>query len=136
MGTWDIDPFGNDTACDWAYMLEETGDLSLLESTIENVLAAGDEYLEAYEAEEALAAVEVIARLLGHWGTRNAYTEPVDLWVERYRLKPSPDLLRRAEAAIDRILTTPSELLELWEDSDDGEAWKQSVHELKTRVHG
>ena len=28
MGAWSNDPFGNDTACDWKYSLEESNDLS------------------------------------------------------------------------------------------------------------
>lgn len=134
MGAWDTDAFGNDTACDWAYSLEDTGDLVLVESTIDKVLATGSDYLEAPEAEEALAAAEVIARLKGNWGIRTVYTEPVDSWVERTQLKPSSDLARKAHAAIDRILNSPSELLELWEDSEEADAWKQSVSELKSRI--
>jgi hypothetical protein len=134
MGTWDTDAFGNDAACDWAYSLEGTGDLSLVESTIDRVLAMENDYLEAPDAEEALAAAEVIARLQGNWGIRNAYTEPADFWVERTQLKPSSDLVRKAHAAIDRIVHSPSELLELWEDSEEVDAWKQSVSELKSRI--
>ncbi len=31
MGVWSHEPFGNDTANDWAYGLEETTDLSYVE---------------------------------------------------------------------------------------------------------
>jgi hypothetical protein len=34
MGAWSRDRFGNDTACDWAYGLEEVSDLSLVRSTM------------------------------------------------------------------------------------------------------
>jgi hypothetical protein len=134
MGTWDIDAFGNDTACDWGYSLEDTNDLSLVESTIDRVLATGSDYLEVPDAEEALAAVEVIARLQGNWGIRNAYTEPVDAWVERNQLTPSTELVQKAHAAIDRIQISPSELLELWEESEMVDEWKQSVLDLRARV--
>ena len=134
MGAWDTDAFGNDTACDWAYSLEGSGDLSLVESTIDRVLATGSDYLEAPEAEEALAAAEVIARLQGNWGIRNVYSEPVDTWVQRTQLKPSPNLVRKAHAAIDRMVNSPSELLELWEDSEEVEAWIQSVSDIKSRI--
>lgn len=134
MGTWDIDAFGNDTACDWGYSLEDTNDLSLVESTIDRVLATGSDYLEVTDAEEALAAAEVIARLQGNWGIRNAYTEPVDAWVERNQLTPSAELVQKAHAAIDRIQTSPSELLELWEESEMVDEWKQSVLDLRIRV--
>jgi hypothetical protein len=134
MGTWDIDAFGNDTACDWGYSLEDTNDLSLVESTIDRVLATGSDYLEVTDAEEALAAVEVIARLQGNWGIRNAYTEPVDAWVESNQLTPSAELVQKAHAAIARIQTSPSELLELWEESEMVDEWKQSVLDLRARV--
>lgn len=134
MGAWDVDAFGNDTACDWAYGLEETDDLLLVENTIEWVLSAGDDYLEAPDAEEALAAAEVIARLQGNWGLRNAYSEPVDKWVEQHSLKPPAGLARKARAAIDRILAPPSELLELWEESEVFADWKAAVLDLKSRV--
>jgi hypothetical protein len=134
VGTWGTTSFGNDTACDWAFGLKDTRDLSLVERTIAKVLEAGDSYLEAPEAEEALAAAEVVARLLGNWGERDAYTEPVDDWVERNPLKPSTDLVAKAVAAIDRIVSAPSELLELWQESDDLEAWRLSVLTLRARV--
>lgn len=134
MGAWSTDSFGNDTACDWAYGLEGTSDLSLVENTIEDVLGTGGEYLEAPEAEEAIAAAEVVARLQGNWGVRNAYTEPADAWVEQIKLTPPAELAQKARAAIDRILTEPSELKELWEESDESDAWKESVTELKSRI--
>ena len=57
MGAWDTDPFGNDTACDWIYELEETDDLSLIENTLQRIHDAGPEYLEAPDAEEAIPAL-------------------------------------------------------------------------------
>jgi hypothetical protein len=134
MGTWGTDAFGNDAACDWGYLLEDTNDFSLVERSIDRVLATGSDYLEVPDAEEALAAVEVIARLQGNWGIRNAYTETVDSWVELNPLTPSTELVQKAHEAIDRILNPPSELLELWEESEMADEWKRSVFELKSRV--
>lgn len=37
--------------------------------------------------------------------------------------------------ALDRILTEPSELLELWEESD-GEEWKAGVRQLRAVLAG
>ncbi|HXA46345.1 MAG TPA: DUF4259 domain-containing protein, partial [Burkholderiaceae bacterium] len=65
MGTWSHEPFGNDTANDWAYGLEETKDMSFIESALDRVIEQSGDYLEAPEAEEAIAAIEVIAKLLG-----------------------------------------------------------------------
>jgi hypothetical protein len=133
MGSWADDPFGNDTACDWKYGLDEVEDLSLIEETIQRVLEAGDEYLEAPEAEEAIAAADTLARLMGRFYIRNSYTESVDEWVEKHKLKPSPELVAAAINAIDRILRPPSELLDLWTDAD-GDGWKQQMIALKERL--
>lgn len=134
MGAWDVDAFGNDTALDWAYGLEQSEDLSLLEQTLQTVLDAGEDYLEAPEAEEGLAAAEVVARLLGNWGVRNAYTEAVDAWVTGIGLKPGPDLLEMARAAVSRVMAWPSELLELWQDSDALADWQAAVLDLSARL--
>ena len=45
MGAWSADNFGNDDAADWAYGLEETNDLSLVEATIAAALSTDEEYL-------------------------------------------------------------------------------------------
>ena len=41
MGAWGTGTFDNDTACDWAYGLDEVNDLSLVKRTLESVLDAG-----------------------------------------------------------------------------------------------
>lgn len=38
MGTWSHEPFGNDSANDWAYDLEDQSDLSLVVGAIQAVL--------------------------------------------------------------------------------------------------
>jgi hypothetical protein len=133
MGTWGSGAFQNDTAADWAFELETAEDLSPVLLAITGVLQVGDEYLDVDDACCALAACEVVARLKGNWGTRDAYSEPVDLWVEAHPETPRPDLVKGALAAIDRILKPPSELLELWQE-EDAEEWIGSVEELRRRV--
>jgi hypothetical protein len=75
-----------------------------------------------------------VARLQGNSGTRDSYTEEVDAWVERIRLLPSPDLAAKARRALDRVLTGPSELMELWGESEESDAWQAAVKELKGRI--
>ena len=134
MGTWSTDSFGNDTACDWAYDLEQVSDLALVRETLQKVVACGGDYLEANEAEEAIAAAEVIARLKGNFGERNSYTETTDNWVAAHSQQPPQDLIALAASALDRILKPPSELLELWKEGEDFETWKSSVLDLKNRT--
>lgn len=133
MGARDVDTFDNDTACDWAYDLEGTADLSYVRDAIGAVLEVGNEYLDSDEACMALAACEVLARLKGHWGKRDSYTETVDKWVQAHPQTPPADLIDAAVSAIDRIRTQPSELLELWEEGAAAD-WHASVDDLRKRV--
>jgi len=134
MGAWSHEAFGNDDAGDWIAQLEERKDLGLVESTLDAVLAIGDDYLEAPEASEAIAAAEVVARLRGRPGSADAAAEAVDAWVERVKLQVPPALTAKARRALDRILTEPSELMELWDESEDAAAWRASVEDLKARL--
>jgi len=134
MGAWSHESFGNDDACDWAARLDEYDDLSLVEATLDTVLEAGDDDLEAPEASEAIAAADVVARLQGNPGTADALPEELEAWVERIQLLPSADLAAKARRALDRVLAGPSELMELWDESGESEAWQASVRELKGRI--
>jgi tetratricopeptide (TPR) repeat protein len=133
MGTWSHEAFGNDTACDWACGLEESADFSLVEEAIAAVLSNAKQYLDASLAEEGLAAIEVIARLRGHPGYNNAYTENVDVWVARTRIKPQQKLVKNALAALDAIAGDQSELQELWSEGD-GARWLESIQDLRNRL--
>jgi hypothetical protein len=135
MGAWASDSFGDDDACDWAYELEDCNDLSFIEATLDRVLETADCYLEAPDASRAIAAVEAIARLQGNWGERSPYSEAVDKWVEKTKLTPSKVLVLKAHRAIERILSKQSELLELWQESEEFENWRTAVRALRSRVN-
>lgn len=134
MGAWSHESFGNDDACDWAARLDEYDDLSLVEATLDTVLEAGDDELEAPEASEAIAAAEVVAWLQGNPGMADDLPEELGAWVERIRLLPSADLAAKARRALDRVLAGPSELMELWDESGEAAAWQAAVRELKGRI--
>ena len=134
MGAWGTGNFDNDTACDWAYGLEGERDHGLIERTLDAVLAADKDYVGASNAERALAAADALALLLGHGGGRNAYTETVHAWAAAHPLPPSAALLDKARCAIHRVLGPESELRELWEGSDDADAWRKTVENLQARL--
>jgi hypothetical protein len=136
MGTWDVGTFDNDTAADWAFGLEEQADTAYVAATLARVVEGGGELLDSDAATEGLAAAEVVARLRGNWGARDAYTEPVDEWVEAHPGAPSAELIAQALAAIDRVLAEPSELLDLWAETEHLDRWKAEVQDLRTRVAG
>ncbi len=134
MGTWGANTFDNDRACDWEEELEDVNDLSLVHNTLAQVIATGAEYLESGVACEGLAACEVIARLKGNWGIRDAYTEVIDNWVQRHPMEPPIELISQALAVIDRVLTIPSELMEAWAQVSENEQWREAVADLRSRV--
>jgi hypothetical protein len=131
MGAWGIGTFENDTACDFAAEVAEASGLVVLEQALDRVLASTN-YLEARDAEEGLAAADIVARLNGSPGDRDAYTAEID--VERSRTTPSEALIEKARRSVTRILTEPSELLQLWQVSGDFGAWKDSVKEVSRRL--
>jgi hypothetical protein len=133
MGAWGELAFDNDTANDWAYDLEGLDDLSLVEAAFDELEEVGSDYLDQDVACPALAACEVIARLRGNAGYKNAYTEKVDEWVAANEIVPHQALIDRAVAAIDRILDAKSELRELWEEGD-ATVWHAAVADLRRRV--
>jgi hypothetical protein len=134
MGAWGVGSFENDTACDWTYGLDEVEDLSLVRETLAAALDCGEDYLDADLACEALAACEVLARLKGNWGLRDSFSETVDRWVESHPMEVPADLVDTALYAIDRTLTPPSELLELWEEGAEAGEWRKDVEDLRSRV--
>lgn len=133
MGAWSHEAFGNDSALDWAFGLEEVDDLSLIESALAAVLDEPAGALDASAGTEALAAIELVARLRGQAGGEACPNVAQD-WVARTRLTPPEPLVRRALAVLERIGGEGSELKELWDDSDSAQDWQASVADLRHRL--
>ena len=136
MGTWALDAFGNDYAMDWAQDLHEYKTLELVETTLDNVIDSQQAELEAPFAAEALAALEVIARLQGQPGENDPATAEVDEWVSACKKKVTPPLLEKARLAFERIMAESSELRQLWQDSEHFTDWQADVAALRGRVLG
>ena len=134
MGAWGVGVFENDTACDYAAEIAETTSTARLESTLDRILVVGESSPESPECEEALAAAEIVARLKGNFGDRTAYTEEIDKWVERVKLKPSDSLVEKARRTVTRIAAGTSELHDLWSESGELESWKSSLQGLLQRL--
>lgn len=135
MGAWSEETFGNDTACDWAGAFLENPSIDALNQTLNAVLDEGD-YLDSDIACEALAACEVIARLKGNWGLRDAYSEELDKWVEQNPRDVPSELVAKAEKAIAKIMDKNSELLELWDEDGRNDGWHTKIEDLTKRVKG
>lgn len=60
--------------------------------------------------------------------------ESLNTWIEGFHAPVPDELIGKARKAIARILVEPSELLELWADSDDLDSWKRSLEEIIQRL--
>ncbi|MEV7394149.1 MULTISPECIES: DUF4259 domain-containing protein [unclassified Streptomyces] len=126
MGTWDVGPFDNDTAADFGGDLDEAaaGEREgIVRAAFVCVIDTAD-YLEAPASDVAVAAAALVA-------AQCPGGEPAD---PVYGPKePLPDLTGLRELALralDRVMTEPSELLELW-DEPDGGPWRANVRQLQ-----
>jgi hypothetical protein len=134
MGVWGVDAFSNDDAADWLYGLYDSDDLSVVDETLSRVIGTKS-YLEAPEGCEGIAAAEIVARVQGRPDPNSPGNGELDGWIARLKAKPEAVLAKKAHLAIDRILTEPSELLELWGDSTEYKEWLASLSSVKARVH-
>ena len=133
MGTWSHDAFGNDTACDWLAALIEQQTLGPVSAAIDTVVASATEQIDADQAVEAVAAIEVLARLRGHPENDSAYTESLDEWARSTRFNPPPGLIETAVKALNAIGSEQSELRQLWDESGDSE-WHRAIDGLRVRL--
>ncbi|OKI14320.1 DUF4259 domain-containing protein [Streptomyces sp. CB03911] len=128
MGTWDIGPFENDTAADFAYTLDETVPderENLIRRALVRTVRARD-YLDSPEAVEAVAAAALVA-------AQCPEGEPITTSYGPDRALPllADDLRTLAAEALDRVLAEESELAELWDETVDGPRWRQSIDRLR-----
>jgi Domain of unknown function (DUF4259) len=135
MGTWGVGSFDNDTAADWAITLGSGGGMDHVKRALDDALNVDlTAALPADVAECAIAAAEVVARLHGSEGVESPYSEPADRWIQVHNVAPESKLLRRAAAVVDRVAAAPSELADLWDESGDGQAWREEMSRLQSRL--
>jgi len=134
MAAWGKGPLENDDACDFADGVADGTDLSVLDRTLDKAANANGHYLEASDGAEALAAGEIIARLLGRPGDVTPRTAKIDGWIADRKLVPGAALIDKAQRAVLRVITDPSELMQLYIDSDDYDGWESAVEDLAHRI--
>jgi len=145
MGAWGAGSFENDVASDWAADLADGGDLAMVRDTLTTAAKCpGDEYLEADEGAEALAAAEVVAAAAGRplRAVAMGSSGPHALaWAAAHPGAGRPELVELALAAVERVDGAESELCELW--LAEGTAgptasreWFADVEDLRARLAG
>jgi hypothetical protein len=130
MGAWSHEPFGNDDAGDWVWTLEEADDFSVIEKALAAVTDEREEYLEAPQCTEALAAAEIVAALLGK--PTQSLPDDAAAWVKGKPLPPE-SLVSKASEAVASILAS-SEIDELWKESESYAQWQAVTNDLQDRL--
>lgn len=135
MGAWGEGHFENDSALDFVGTVVNQETLTPVVAALDALLAQ-DDYIDAYYAEEALAAAEVVALLKGH--PNPATPDELTRWQQTHALTASPELVAKSIKAVERASADPeaSELYELWEESEEVDAWLAHVNDLLARLRG
>jgi hypothetical protein len=129
VGAWSAEPFGNDTAADWAWELDEADNWDLVLDALTGVLAEEPASVDADVASVVIAAAEVVAHANGRPTQSDAYTESVTSFVERRPDAPL-GIIPVALSAL-AIATSPKgELAELWSESGT-EEWTRAIVRLR-----
>lgn len=138
MGAWGAGNFENDTAADWAGALAEDGSPETVRDALRSAVEAADDYIDADEGAEALAAAEVVAAAAGRGTERTPYSEDALRWAAEHHEVGDQATLQLARAAVDAVAAPQSELYELWsEANDDGTPapdWLAAIDDLKRRL--
>lgn len=130
MGAWEATSFGNDAAMDWVAQLEDDGAAAVARALTAAVGA--DDHLDVPGGEEAVAAAEVVAAVLGQPAAE--LPPAVQTWVQDNHGSVSLADAQLALQALDRVSSDTSELYELWvEDAEDPE-WSASIAEVRQRL--
>lgn len=125
MGAWGTLPFENDAALDWVAELESDG-IPAIRGALQR--AAGSEYLDADDASAAVGAAATVAAARGAY--RTALPPEVSAWIESHQEEVTSDLVNLSERALDEVMK--SELQELWEETEELDAWTQSVEAIRS----
>ena len=133
MGAWGINNFENDGAADFVSDVL-SGNKLIIVNTIEKILEISKEdYLDASDCEEGLAAVEFVAAAKGKPSID--ISEEALNWIKKNDLLNFSDfdLIDSSKQVIYHILDG-SEMKELKKEAGELAAWEKVVNDLKSRI--
>ncbi len=132
MGAWGTGIYDNDDAADWSVEVAELG-LPVVEAALDAAIEA--EFIEAPVGCCALAAADVVARLVSGRGENTVYCEEVVAWVTANAATPSTSLVAKATLVVERLRGADSELAELWSENPAGlEEWSATLTDVEQRL--
>ncbi|MEM9373872.1 MAG: DUF4259 domain-containing protein [Planctomycetota bacterium] len=132
MGAWGHGPFENDGALDFLYPIEER---KSWQPAAEEITAAAQRvveggYIDAFDGDILIAAGALVALQEGHdVASWSGETPLVDI------APCPPDLRAMIVAALPRVIDGPeSEPHDLWEETDDLQAWMDSGNRVRAAL--
>jgi len=136
MGAWGVGNFENDDALDWIYDLKSSNDKKLIIKALRNI-DDNSEYLEAPDCSEALSAIEIVAAK--HSNNMSGLSDDLIEWVNKKHglfkktITFTSDDISVSRSVLNKIIND-SELKELWEETDDFDAWKKVQKNLLEKL--
>ncbi len=132
MGAWEVNVFKNDSALDWLEEFVQFPERSTIDVILDEILE--EDYVDSWAAEEALAAVEVVAIARGKSKEKLKQLEKVD-FTELNR-EIDTKLIAKCTEVLDRIVkkNDQNEIYELWEDTDTLAKWLDLIKDMKKRI--
>ncbi|AZS42556.1 hypothetical protein BWL13_00090 [Microbacterium oleivorans] len=127
MGAWSEEPFGNDTAADWAWELDEADSWAFVTDVLQSYAAGGEEDQDVDAI--AVAAAAVVAHGAGLALSDQEDTESVEGFLARVGAPPA-SVVALARAALDKV-GGDSELAELWAESDEIDEWRATLTRVR-----
>ncbi|HEY8957503.1 DUF4259 domain-containing protein [Chitinophaga sp.] len=119
MGAWGTRNFENDGSQDWIFDLIDNKDGGLVADTLARIIN-NIETLEVSDCEEALAAAELVAALVGR-PSEDFPEDPLDQ-LDVLNLIGTRALRNQAIAAVNKIVAA-SEMKNYWEEAGQGQEW-------------
>ncbi|GLB50322.1 DUF4259 domain-containing protein [Neptunitalea lumnitzerae] len=140
MGAWGFKNFENDSAADFIYEIQDNGKSAVRDALLK-IVNAKDTYIDASECEEALVSIELIAAAKGQ--PSDDLPEALQTWlvkndvlsVRKSLFSKKIAMTSLAERAL-HIITSTSELKELWEESESLDEWNAVQEDLHKRLLG
>jgi hypothetical protein len=129
MPGWGTGSFENEDAQGFLGRLPSLGVDDLIK--ILECAANGEDYLEAAESGEAVAAAEVVAAAKGN--PPQAVPQPIAEWAGKVEGAPSVEMSDLARRAVERVRTN-SELKDLWLEAEGLNEWSAALRELQGRL--
>ncbi len=132
MGAWGIGAFENDDALDWVWGLDGDDADDVVAQAVGTVArASASHYVESTDGANAIAAATLVA-CAADGDTEDLPPEAIE-YLKRAE-SPDDELVASAIAALDRLTAAESEVAALWDESDDGPEWRESIARLRGRL--